>query len=297
MRLSLLDQSPRYPEQTVGEALHASIARTELAESLGFERVWFAEHRHHGAFVGSSPLTLASAALQATQTIRVGSGGVLIAMNDPAQTAEAALALDALHPARVDLGVGKAGGSRSDYLRHLQSLSHLLGGNGPPLWVLGTSMTSTEVADKLDAGYAYGHFFNPRDATPALEARRAHRNNLIAVRIISGTDGDEARARALAFSAWRTRRDLGANEPLPRPGQVLDVPREFETRVLRNLEAVIAGDHDDVAAQVVALCAQTGTDEVMVTFPEPHPVDAANQLRGFAQAVTTLENRCALTQL
>lgn len=297
MRLSLLDQSPRYPEQTVGEALRASIARTELAESLGFERVWFAEHRHHGAFAGGSPLTLASAALQVTRTIRVGSGGVLIAMNDPAQTAEAALALDALHPERVDLGVGKAGGNRSDYLRQLQTLSHLLGDRGPALWILGTSTSSTEIADDFGAGYAYGHFFNPRDTIPALEARRGHPDNIIAVRIISGDDPAEARARALAFSAWRTRRDLGANEPLPRPGQVLDVPREFETRVLRNLEAVIAGDHGEVAAQVIDLCAQTGADEVMVTFPEPNPSDAAEQLRGFAQAVTELENHRALTQL
>lgn len=297
MRLSLLDQSPRYPEQTVGDALRASITRTELAESLGFERVWFAEHRNHGAFVGSSPLTLASAALQVTQTIRVGSGGVLIAMGDPAQTAEAALSLEALHPDRVDLGVGKAGGSRSDYLRQLQSLSRLVGGYGPPLWILGTSTSSTEIADKFGAGYAYGHFFNPRDATPALEARRAHRNNLIAVRIISGDDGDEARARALAFSAWRTRRDLGANEPLPRPGHLPEIPREFEARLYRNLDAVITGDHAEVAAQVIALCARTGTDEVMVTFPEPEPADAADQLHGFAQAVTESENRRALTQL
>jgi len=72
---------------------------------------------------------------------------------------------------------------------------------------------------------------------------------------------------------------------------------EFETRLRRNRDAVIAGDHAEVAAQVIALCARTGTDEVMASFPEPDPAVAADQLRGFTQAVNESENRRALTRL
>lgn len=286
MRLSLLDQSPRGAGQSVGDVLRSSIDRAELAESLGFRRVWFAEHRRHGAFAGGSPLTLTAAALARTSSIRIGSGGVLIAQNDSGQTAEAALALHALHPDRVDLGLGKAAAHRDHFVGVVRNLVHRLGDDRPALWLLGNSTGSTGLADELGAGFAYGHFFNPRDAVTALAARRSG-PNLVAVRVVTGSDGDEARDRAYAFSAWRTRRDLGVNEPLPAVGEVPVVPREHQTRLQNNLAAVICGSHREVVSQLRTLSEATDTGELMITLPEPDAASAADQLRGLAAALAT----------
>lgn len=286
MRLSLLDQSPRRTGQSIGDALRASIERAALAQALGFQRIWFAEHRHHGAFVGGSPLTLAAAALQSTSSIRIGSGGVLIAHNDPAQTAETALALHALHPDRVDLGLGKAGAHRDRFVDAVGKLLRLLGDDRPPVWLLGNSPASRALADDLGTGFAYGHFFNPRDAVATLAGRQSG-PKVVAVRVVTGPDGDEARKRAVAFSAWRTRRDLGINEPLPAVGEVPVVPREHEPRLRHNLAAAIAGSHREVVDQLQDLSDATGVNEVMITLPDPDPASAADQLRGLADALAT----------
>lgn len=289
MRLSLLDQSPLRLGGSVGEALRASIERAVLAEELGLHRIWYAEHRHHAAFVGSSPLTLATAAAQATSTLRVGTGGVLIAANDPAQTAHAFRVLHALHPDRVDAGIGKGAANRTVHLQHLGALVHQLGSEGPPLWLLGSSASSAPVADDLGAGFAYGHFFNPDEAVTALRGRSGP--TILAVRVITGSDEAEVLARADAFSAWRTRRSLGLDEPLPRRGQQLAVPREHQHALRRNRAAVVAGTPDAVAGRLRALLAQTGAAEAMVTLPEPDPASAAHQLRLLTRAVASQEER------
>lgn len=289
MRLSLLDQSPRRPEDAVGDALRASVGRAVLAEELGLHRVWYAEHRRHAAFVGSSPLTLAAAAAQATSTVRVGTGGVLIASNDPAQSAHAFKVLDALHPGRIDAGIGKGGAPRALHLGRLDAFVHHLGQDHPPLWLLGASVSSAPLADELGAGFAYGHFFNADDAEAALLGRRGP--TILAVRVVTAPDRDEAHARADAFSAWRTRRDLGIDEPLPRPGQRLDVPQEHGEWLRRNRAAVLAGTPEDVASRLAELVAATGADEAMLTLPEPDPDAAATQLRLLARAVARQEER------
>lgn len=289
MRLSLLDQSPRRPEDPAGDALRASIARAVLAEELGLHRIWYAEHRHHAAFAGSSPLTLAGAAAQVTTTLRVGTGGVLIATNDPAQTAHAFRALHAVHPGRIDAGIGKGGSGRALHLQHLEAFVHHLGDDGPPLWLLGSSASSAPVADQLGAGFAYGHFFNPDDAATALHGRRGP--TILAVRVITGTDEAEVQARGDAFSAWRTRRSLGLDEPLPRPGELLVVPPQHEGARHRNRAALMVGTPARVADQLAALLVATGADEAMVTLPEPDPVQAERQLRLLAHAVASREAR------
>lgn len=78
MRLSLIDQSPRAAGQSVEDALRASLLRAAAADRAGLHRVWFAEHHRHAAFVADRPLDLAAATLVTTESVRVGSGGVLV---------------------------------------------------------------------------------------------------------------------------------------------------------------------------------------------------------------------------
>ncbi len=108
VRLSILDQSPMTARQSPSEALTSSVERAQLAEDLGYERIWYAEHRGHKAFAGNDPLALAAAALDRTSHLNVGTGGVLIGFHDPDDVADRFTELDQLHPGRIDAGVGRA---------------------------------------------------------------------------------------------------------------------------------------------------------------------------------------------
>ncbi len=108
MNLSVLDLSPAGAGITPAEAIRQSIEVARAAERLGYHRIWFAEHHSVSALAGSAPEILIAAASQQTSTIRLGSGGVMLPNYSPLKVAESFMALEALAPGRIDLGVGRA---------------------------------------------------------------------------------------------------------------------------------------------------------------------------------------------
>lgn len=279
MRLSLLDQSPRGGRQSKGEALEASLARAQSAETAGFRRVWFAEHRRHAAFVGSSPLSLAALALAGTSSIRVGTGGVLLGFNDPRQSAEGFNTLHGLYPGRVDAGVGRANAERSHFDSSLASFMATLEAPAPPLWILGLGQQSAHQATALGAGYAAGHFFAPGPALESLAVRPAGSSNVLAVRVVARDDPEEAQFAAGQFALWRTRRDAGINEPFPETELSLSLPPGIPSSALaRNRSAVIAGTPAQVQGQLESLSEQHEIEEVMITMPDTDPARSIHLL-------------------
>ncbi|MFT4234834.1 MAG: MsnO8 family LLM class oxidoreductase, partial [Microbacterium sp.] len=111
LSLSVLDLVPVRTAQSTGQAISASLALVQTAESLGLRRYWFAEHHNMPAVASTSPPVLIAAAAARTSTIRVGSGGVMLPNHSPLIVAEQFAALAALAPGRVDLGIGRAPGS------------------------------------------------------------------------------------------------------------------------------------------------------------------------------------------
>jgi len=111
MRLSVLDQSPVPSGSTGGDALRNSIDLAVQCERFGCHRYWVAEHHNTGGLAGSAPEILIAHIAEATTRIRVGSGGVMMPHYAPYKIAEAFRVLSALHPGRIDLGVGRAPGS------------------------------------------------------------------------------------------------------------------------------------------------------------------------------------------
>lgn len=282
MKLSLLDQSPMTAHQTPHEALRSSLARAELAEDLGYARIWFAAHRAQG-LRRKQPLTLTSAALDRTERIRVGTGGVLIGFHNPDSAAEAFLVLNQLHPGRVDAGVGRANAPVDSYVANLNRLSDRLAPSSVPVWVLGTGKQSAQTATILGAGYAYGHFFRPAGAKESLDARGSETPNLLAVRIITGPTREKVQHAADQFLAWRARKDLGANEALPAPDTVSEWnDPEAEKLIELNRPALVIGTPDAIAAQLHALSNETSTDEIMITNPDPSPEQSAWAMRSIA---------------
>src|SRR5215213_4541345 len=109
--LSVLDLVPIGSGGSAREALQRSVALAQLAEQLGYVRYWFAEHHGMPGIASSSPEILIEHIASATSQIRVGSGGVMLPNHAPLRIAELFQTLEALHPDRIDLGVGRAPGT------------------------------------------------------------------------------------------------------------------------------------------------------------------------------------------
>lgn len=108
--ISVLDQSPIYPGETPEEAFQHTVQLAQLSERLGFRRFWVSEHHDSEQVAGSSPEVLISHLLAKTESIRIGSGGIMLQHYSPYKVAENFNVLAALAPGRVDLGVGRAPG-------------------------------------------------------------------------------------------------------------------------------------------------------------------------------------------
>lgn len=284
LRLSLLDQSPTGPAGPAA-AIQASIRRAQLAEQLGLTRVWFAEHSRHAAFAGSSPLTLAAAALSVTERIRVGTGGVLAGFHPPRDVAAAAGVLENGFPGRVDIGLGRANADLDSFSCNTGTICRYLATAGTPLWILGVGQRSAQHANELGAGYAFGNFFNPRAPQNAFTGREPDQPNLLAVRVIVRDEECAAHRAAAQFAAWRTRRDFGHNEPLPEQDDPIDIPQEVLTR---NLSAVVSGTPQQVAQDIQRLAETSGAGEVMLTLPEPRADLHERGLRAIADELLSV---------
>src|SRR3954466_676707 len=109
--LSVLDLAPVVDGSTPGEALSNSLDLARLAEDLGYHRFWVAEHHNMPGIASSSPPVLIAHLAEATSTLRVGSGGVMLPNHAPLIVAEQFGMLEALHPGRIDLGIGREPGT------------------------------------------------------------------------------------------------------------------------------------------------------------------------------------------
>src|SRR6187401_966299 len=201
--LSVLDLAPVSEGSTAGEALRDAVDLAQLCERLGYHRFWFAEHHGMPNIACSAPEILIAHVAAATSSIRVGSGGIMLPNHAPLRVAENFHTLEALHPGRIDLGVGRAPGtdpaaSRAlrpfdaeqfpDQLRELQALSAQAFPAGhpfatirvipdevqlPPIWVLASSGATAAMAGSMGLGYGFARHFSPAPPMPAIDAYRA----------------------------------------------------------------------------------------------------------------------------
>lgn len=201
--LSLQDLAPIAQGSSTPEAMAETIKLAQAADALGYERLWYAEHHGMPSIASSVPEILIGSAAAATRQIRVGSGGVMLLNHAPLRIAEAYRTLEALHPGRIDLGLGRAPGGDGYAMRALRSgggeefsnyLAELMafdedsfppdhpfsrvpvspgGVRLPPKWLLGSSGASAQAAGQLGFGYAFAAHFSHTPAAPAFAAYRA----------------------------------------------------------------------------------------------------------------------------
>ena len=200
--LSLQDLAPIAEGSSTAEAMAETIALAQEADRLGYTRLWYAEHHGMPSIASSVPEILIGSAAAHTRSIRVGSGGVMLLNHAPLRIAEAYRTLEALHPGRIDLGLGRAPGGDGYAMRALRSgggeefsnyLAELIafdedgfppdhpfsrvpvspgGIQLPPKWLLGSSGNSAQAAGQLGIGYAFAAHFSHTPAAPAFDAYR-----------------------------------------------------------------------------------------------------------------------------
>ncbi|MGS0687853.1 LLM class flavin-dependent oxidoreductase [Nakamurella sp. GG22] len=189
-RLSVLELAGVGVGSSVGEALATTTDLAVHAEQLGYHRFWVAEHHGMPAVASSAPAVLLAHIAAVTSTIRVGSGGVMLPNHAPMVVAEQFGTLEALHPGRIDLGLGRAPGSDqltayalrrkmdgagSDFAEQLAELQHFMNGDFPadhpfsrirttpaypvPVYILGSSDYGARLAARLGLPFAFAHHF------------------------------------------------------------------------------------------------------------------------------------------
>jgi luciferase family oxidoreductase group 1 len=308
--LSVLDLSPVTTATPGSAALRNSLDLARLADKLGYKRYWVAEH-HNLANIGSSaPEIMIGQIAAITSRLRIGSGGVMLPNHAPLMVAERFKVLEALFPGRIDLGLGRAPGTDpvtsyalrvrqdpregDDFLERFQEL--LLFERGgfpqthpfrnvravpsdvplPPIWLLGSSGYSAELAAAVGMGFAFAHHFADYDAASAMLTYRDHfkpQGTMAAPYAILGTAviaaDTDAEAERLATSAdlHYARRAKGEYLPLASPEDAAayayaPVDRE---RIARHRARLVVGGVDTVMARLGALIEATRADELMIT--------------------------------
>jgi len=202
--LSVLDLATVAVGSTPARALAETTQLAGLAERLGYKRFWVAEHHGMPAVASSAPPVLIAHLASATSVIRVGSGGVMLPNHSPLVVAEQFGTLEALHPGRIDLGLGRAPGTDPRTARALRRhgelgaerfpddvvelIGYLAQSDGPPsppsavpgrgylpeVWLLGSSLFSAELAGILGLPYSFAYHFSPRLVDQALESYRSN---------------------------------------------------------------------------------------------------------------------------
>jgi luciferase family oxidoreductase group 1 len=206
--LSVLDQAPTRRGGPPGHAFADSQTLARHVDALGFHRFWVAEHHGIGGVAISAPEVLLATLASQTERIRVGSGGILLPNHRPIHVAEQFRSLEALHPGRIDLGIGRSEGALDDaivaaFARPADNahgagfedqLAELLAFGGvrplpddhplasaravpadvplPPVTLLGSSENSASTAARLGLQYAFAAQTNPDAAAPALQRYR-----------------------------------------------------------------------------------------------------------------------------
>jgi luciferase family oxidoreductase group 1 len=302
MLLSVLDQSPIPEGSTPAEALQRTLDLAELADSLGYQRYWVAEHHATPALACAAPEILIGAIAPRTKRIRVGSGGVMLPHYSPLKVAEVFSILCGLHPGRIDLGLGRAPGTDqhtifaihrdrrqgapddfpeqlAELLAYLEDdfpeshafrrLAALPGGDErPDVWLLGSSPQSAIWAAGLGLPYSFADFINPTGAAYAQAYRErfapSRRREAAEVAVCVAALCAESDEEAVRLAApWRA-----AFTALRQGRSVAIPPVDKAERFLAEHRPVdrrvVLGSPETVRAGLEAVALEYDADELMI---------------------------------
>lgn len=304
--LSVLDLAPISSGETAADSIAGSVALARRAEESGYARVWYAEHHNMATIASSATSVLIAHVAAPTSTIRLGAGGVMLPNHAPLVIAEQYGTLEAMHPGRIDLGLGRAPGSdqatmralrrtpgsANDFPRDVLELQDYLnhesgpggvravpgGGSRVPLYILGSSLFGAQLAASMGLPYAFASHF-----APALldEALATYRNGfrpsaqleapfvMVGVNVVAATSWEEAHRTVDSNRRAFVRSTLsGAKEMSDYElGQLLRRGGGRHFDALYSNMAV--GGAAEVADYLRAFHARTAADEIITAHQAP----------------------------
>ncbi len=321
--LSVLELAPVGDGSTPAIALAGSVDLARLAERLGYRRLWVAEHHNMPGIASSSPPVLISHLAASTETIRVGAGGVMLPNHAALVVAEQFGMLEALHPGRIDLGIGRAPGTdpvtaaalrrnpeslaADEFPEQLRDLFLFFDGTHPQItavpgrgyrpavWMLGSSDFSAQVAGALGLPFSFAHHFASHNTVAALEIyRRSFRPSpelerpyaMIGVPVICAETAEQARWLSGPSALAFVRLRQGRPTQLPTPEEAAErVFTPMEKEIIRGWTApLICGTPAHVRTELEALAHRTGADELMITTMVHGPADRLRSYELVAEA-------------
>ena len=297
---SVLDLVPVREGGSVGDALTAATDLAKAAEAAGCKRFWVAEHHAMEGIAGGATSVVLAHIGDATSTIRIGSGGIMLPNHTPFQIAEQFGTLDALFPGRIDLGLGRAPGAGPELQRALRKDLHraaemfpqdvaelmaLMKGEGaihptpgrgaePEFWMLGSSLFGAQLAAKLGLPYAFASHFAPDHLDAALELYRrdfqpsqtCEKPHVMAAMNLFVADS-EAEAEYLASSQFQAFVALRTGRPgkLPPPRENFreSLPPQAQAMLAHIGQASATGTPEMARDTVESFIARTGADEIV----------------------------------
>src|SRR6476620_3053670 len=309
--LSILDLSPVTTATPPAQALRNTLDLARFADSLGYTRYWLAEHHNLANIASSAPDIMIGQVAAVTKNMRVGSGGVMLPNHAPLMVMERFKVLEALFPDRIDLGLGRAPGTdqitslalrrrqdtsteQDDFLDRFQEMI-LFETKGfppnhpfskvaamptdvklPPIWLLGSSGYSAELAAHVGAGFSFAHHFSdfPPEG-PMLNYREQFKPSawrdapyaILGVAAICAETDAEADHLAKSADLHFARRAVGQFGPLASPEEAAAYPYTpiDRQRIEHNRRRLIVGSPGEVRERITALAQSTKADEVMIT--------------------------------
>jgi luciferase family oxidoreductase group 1 len=326
---SVLDLAPIAEGSDATQAFRNAVDLARHAERWGYRRYWLAEHHNMPGIASAATAVVIGHIASATSTIRVGAGGVMLPNHAPLVIAEQFGTLEALHPGRIDLGLGRAPGTDMLTSRALRRDLHSNAENFPqdvlelqayfqpaepgqklravpgeglkvPIWLLGSSLFGAQLAAALGLPFAFASHFAPDHLMQALEVYRSRfkpsdtlerPHAMIGVNVFAADT--QAEAERLFTSLQQQFLNLRRGTPgrLPPPVDSMEEHWSPQERAMveRALAYAVVGDRTAVCARLDAILAQTGADEVMATA---QIFDHAARLRSFEVLAEILaENR------
>jgi luciferase family oxidoreductase group 1 len=303
MKLSVLDLAPIAEGEAAADAFRKSRDLAQHAERWGYHRYWVAEHHGMSGIASAATAVVIGHLAQATSTIRVGSGGIMLPNHAPMVIAEQFGTLEAMYPGRIDLGVGRAPGTDQRTWRALrrdpshaerfpqdvlelqaflapvqegQAVQAVPGGGAQvPIWILGSSLFGAELAAMLGLPFAFASHFAPNDLLQALELYRTRFEpsaQLDRPYAMAGINIVAADTDAEAKRLFTTAQQGFTNLVRGRPGKMQPPIDDIETywspiekaHAARMLHYAIQGAPDTVAQGMRRFRDLTKVDELMV---------------------------------
>lgn len=302
--VSVLDLAPIVEGETPADSFHKSLQLAQKVESFGYNRYWFAEHHNMENIASSATSVLIGYIAGGTSTLRVGSGGIMLPNHAPLIIAEQFGTLASLYPGRIDLGLGRAPGTDQLTMMALRRNMHgsvdsfpndvielqnylapkgtavrvrAIPGEGTqvPLWLLGSSTYSAQLAAALGLPFAFASHFAPaqlfealniyrKNFTPSAQLQQPYA--MACINVIADNTNEEAQRLATSFYRLALGIIRNSRKPLQQPIDSMEGEwNEYEEAAVKQMmQFSFIGDKKTVTQRLESFLKQTEVDEIMV---------------------------------